>query len=403
MRKIEPDYEPQKKIQNHEIECEMTDSQLAFLCGLLKDKKPEKIVEVGVAHGGTTCVILECMKETGITSAIHSVDISEECYRAHGKKTGYAVDMVFDKLPDHITHFWHLGNALPCYLEEIGGEIDFLILDTVHSMPGEMLDFLAALPYLSSDAVVVLHDITLNQISDNEFGYATRIVYDVATAEKIIADHVDSEEILPGIGAFQVTGDTVKYIEKCFSSLAITWKYDLPDESLELYRAIYKRFYHADLVDLFDKAVRINRRRMFNEKFKKDQNEQAIIDFHRCVMNDWKLILYGAGYWAELITQYLHAMGKKEFAYIVSNDVDLSTCKAGKEIYHYSDLPYPEKECCLIMAIAPDKQESVMCNIAENSFQYIFKGGSSVYNQLAIYINDILTLRKAEACLIKEV
>ena len=64
----------------------MTDSQLAFLCGVLKDKKPEKIVEVGVAHGGRTCVILECLKENKITAVLHSVDISEKCYRAHGKK-----------------------------------------------------------------------------------------------------------------------------------------------------------------------------------------------------------------------------------------------------------------------------------------------------------------------------
>ena len=64
----------------------MTDSQLAFLCGVLKDKKPEKIVEVGVAHGGRTCVILECLKENKIAAVLHSVDISEKCYRAHDKK-----------------------------------------------------------------------------------------------------------------------------------------------------------------------------------------------------------------------------------------------------------------------------------------------------------------------------
>lgn len=403
MRKVELDFEPLKILQNQEVECEMTNSQLAFLCGVLKDKMPKKVVEVGVAHGGTTCVILECMKENGITAALHSVDISTECYRAHGKKTGYAVDMVFDKLPDNITHFWHLGNALPYYLEEIEGGIDFLILDTVHSMPGEMLDFLAALPYLSSNAVVVLHDITLNQISDNEYGYATRIVYDVATGKKIIADGVDPDEILPGIGAFQITKDTMKYVEKCFSALTITWKYDLTDDDLEQYKVIYKKFYHADLVELFKKAVTLNRTRMLKEKCKKEQADQAIIDFHRCVMGKYKLILYGGGYWAELVSQYLRAMGKKEAAYVVSNDIDISTCRIKNNIYHYSDLPYPEKDCCLIMAVDSEKQKSVMHSISENSFQYIFWGESYIYDRLAMYINDVLTLRKAETCLEKEV
>ena len=46
MRKIKLNYEPLQILQNQEVECEMTDSQLAFLCGVLKDKRPEKIVEV---------------------------------------------------------------------------------------------------------------------------------------------------------------------------------------------------------------------------------------------------------------------------------------------------------------------------------------------------------------------
>ena len=42
MRKIKLNYEPLQILQNQEVECEMTDSQLAFLCGVLKDKRPEK-------------------------------------------------------------------------------------------------------------------------------------------------------------------------------------------------------------------------------------------------------------------------------------------------------------------------------------------------------------------------
>ncbi|MBD5395943.1 MAG: class I SAM-dependent methyltransferase [Lachnospiraceae bacterium] len=395
MRKIETYYEPLKVLKDHEIECEMTDSQLAFLCGLIKDKQPKKIVEVGVAHGGTTCVILQCLKEIGITTSLHSVDISKECYRASGKRTGYAVDMAFPELPHEISHFWHLGNALPCYLEEIGGDIDFLILDTVHSLPGEMLDFLAALPYLSPNAVVVLHDITLNQITYNEFGYATRIVYETAVAEKIIADGVDPDEILPGIGAFQVTNDTIKYIEKCFSSLSITWKYDLPDKDLEQYRTIYRKFYDTALVELFDKTIAINRKRMLDEKQRKEKSERALIEFHKCVTGEYKIVLYGGGFWAELITQYLHAVKREADAYIVSDNADISACRIKDNIFHYSDLPYPQEECCLIMAIDSDKQKSVSKNISANSFRHIFCGEGYVYDRLEAYIKDVVILKKA--------
>ena len=40
---------------------EMTELQLSMLCGLIKEYRPEKIVEVGVAAGGTTAIILNCL------------------------------------------------------------------------------------------------------------------------------------------------------------------------------------------------------------------------------------------------------------------------------------------------------------------------------------------------------
>ena len=43
-------------------------------------------------------------------------------------------------------------------------DIDFIIIDTVHFMPGEFLTFLTALPQLKDGCIVVLHDIHLNMV-----------------------------------------------------------------------------------------------------------------------------------------------------------------------------------------------------------------------------------------------
>ena len=40
----------------------MSINDLSFLCGLIKKFKPKKIVEIGVAAGVSTTVILECLK-----------------------------------------------------------------------------------------------------------------------------------------------------------------------------------------------------------------------------------------------------------------------------------------------------------------------------------------------------
>ncbi len=60
---------------------EMTEPQLSMLCGLIKEYKPEKIVEVGVAAGGTTAVILNCLSLIELDTCVYSVDISERYYR----------------------------------------------------------------------------------------------------------------------------------------------------------------------------------------------------------------------------------------------------------------------------------------------------------------------------------
>lgn len=43
-----------------------------------------------------------------------------------------------------------------------------------------------------------------------------------------------------------------------------------------------------------------------------------------------------------------------------------------------------------------------MRNIAENSFQCIFKGEDYIYNRLAMYINNVLALKEAESYMEKK-
>lgn len=64
-KSVEPFNEPSNilnRIDNSIQKTEMSDSERGFLCGLLREHKPKKIVEVGVAEGGTTAVILECIR-----------------------------------------------------------------------------------------------------------------------------------------------------------------------------------------------------------------------------------------------------------------------------------------------------------------------------------------------------
>lgn len=396
MQKVELDYEPLVVGKTNEIICEMSDSQLAFLCGIIKSKRPKKIVEVGVAHGGTTCVIIQCLKMLGYPVELHSVDILEECYRAKGRRTGYCVDLAFSELPDNISHKWHLGRSLPQELDSIGKDIDVIILDTMHIMPGEMLDFLAAFPYLSQNAVVVLHDIILNQISLTDmFGYATRIVYDVVVAEKIVADGIDSDKLLPNIGAFAVNEDTQKYIEKCFSILSVNWVYDLTDEMLNQYMEIYSRHYDDELLNLFKRIVTINRNRLQQEKDKTQQAKETIVNFHKNIDNNHKLVLFGGGAYAERISCYLEQIGRKVDAYVISDSANLEECKIKKNIYHFSELPFLPSECNIIIALSRAKHNEVLSYLEDSRFHSVYPGVYDDYNKFIKFVDENVYIRES--------
>lgn len=88
-KSVEPFNEPSNilnRIDSSIEKTEMSDSERGFLCGLLRERRPRKIVEVGVAEGGTTAVILECVRELKLDCVMYSVDAAENLYYDETKR-----------------------------------------------------------------------------------------------------------------------------------------------------------------------------------------------------------------------------------------------------------------------------------------------------------------------------
>lgn len=56
---------------------------------------------------------------------------------------------------------WKLytGNTTAAFIEEIGGNIDFVFIDTAYVMPGEVLNIFEILPFLKRNAIISFDDI----------------------------------------------------------------------------------------------------------------------------------------------------------------------------------------------------------------------------------------------------
>lgn len=276
INQVQENYEPRDTIllklkehfPNRKNFITMTRRESGFVCGLVDETRPKKILEIGVESGGTTAMLLQQLEDFNQPYEFHSVDLNR---KLHNEDIGFLVNFVKENdlvAPLSVLeerHKLHLGRYLPQVIDEIGSNIDFVILDTVHYTPGELLDFPVILPYLKKGAVVVLHDVSLNQLNDpfhKSDAHATGLLFSAVHAdEKFLNFKPETKWIpysYPNIAAFKVTPDTRENVEDIFLAMMLTWNY-LPDyKELEIYHKFYKKHYPAEIISLFEEATKMN-------------------------------------------------------------------------------------------------------------------------------------------------
>lgn len=286
---------------------EMSSYDHAFICGLIKQNRPKKLLEIGVAEGGTTAVIVNCLALLEENCEIYSVDLNERFYQDIEKKTGYE----YERLNAHIRkqseieHQMLLGKTIGGQIEKVGYGIDFVILDTTHSLPGEILDFLCILPYLIKGATVVLHDTNLNyiralggtrnQVIESSKRIATKLLFSAVVADKylpIVQGNVAN------IAAFKISEDTYKYIAGLFYLLTCTWKSVPKVNELQEYRNIYVKHYEDWYLKLFDIAVADNCKILGRVEVAQSIQDENCMKYrfpYYEMPAGSKVVLYGAG------------------------------------------------------------------------------------------------------------
>lgn len=343
---------------------EMSEWQMQYLCELIREKRPQKMLEVGVAAGGTTAIILNCLATENIECEFISTDISENYYRDYNLKTGYVAEKAKKLIEKNVDHRLCIG-ILANLIKEIGDKIDFLILDTVHMLPGEILDFLVALPYLSERAMVVLHDVILHQFDEkNRYGCATQILLDSVVAEKKNIFGVDNKYGYPNIVAFEVTDDTYKYIYNVFSALTLPWQYLPSVEELSVYRKKYVKLgYDEDCLKVFDCACKMNIDTVSNHLVKKIDELKMVSNFVDDYRNE-KVYIYGAGTIGQRVYNLIEdAIDFQGF--VISDSETIITEKT----FHLSDVKEKMKNILVLIAVNVDIQNTLINMLKNNGIE----------------------------------
>lgn len=238
---------------------EITDDEQKFLNGIIRKIKPSKIVEIGVAFGGTSALILNAIKDFE-DAKLYSIDINKNCYKLHSKKTGFIVN---EKFP-HLADKWALftGRLTSEFIEKIGNNIDLVYIDTVHVTPGEMLNWLEILPFLKEESYVVLHDTFFMYIRD-------RVIKKIINySNNQILCYIRGELILPSykqnmfsrnIGAIKLSKNQEKYYMQYFLALGTQWQYLPSERELKVLKTFFKKYYGKKYENIFNDAIEKNK------------------------------------------------------------------------------------------------------------------------------------------------
>lgn len=238
---------------------ELSEAEHGFICGLIRKYKPKKIVELGVSGGGTSVLVLNCLQKLGLNDTkMYSVDLSETYHFNPDKKCGFQIDEAKPYLKNIDNHKLILGKILPEVIEDIAkdGKIDFIILDTTHYLPGELMDFAIAIPFLADNAVVVLDDTSFWFEGENRWAFATKVLFDLCISPNKY--YTETPDGFSKIVGFTMPEKTSLWKKNIFDALSMPWHY-FADNQIKVYENIVNKYFDKDILDSFKKAVDINR------------------------------------------------------------------------------------------------------------------------------------------------
>ena len=227
----------------------MWDNQREFLNGVIRKFKPKKIVEIGVAKGGGSCIILNAIQDIK-NAHLYSIDLSNDT------NIGICVKKVF---PEFLCKWTLFQNDIAAkFMEQIGNNIDMVFIDSAHFEPGEILDFLIVLPFLKEGAIVGFHDIG-NQI--------TKSVHRNEWAPYIIFNMIRGKTYLPSgdkilkhdIGIKILDKNQNKYVHDYVRALGGQWQYFPKEKHIRLIKEYFKKYYDDDCFFMLNETVEFNR------------------------------------------------------------------------------------------------------------------------------------------------
>ena len=233
-----------------------------FINGIIRKFKPKKCLEIGVARGGSSIIILNALKDIS-DSFLVSLDLNN-------KHPGYYVGENAKKYFPELTRNkkWQLytGEQPHKFLDKLNLKFDFLFLDTVHFTPGELINIIEVMPFLEENAIIILHDTMIHLSTINTYYSPREVKFHPSQiflmtslpGYKVILE--DEEKGTENIGAVFLNSNNEKDYLNYFLLLLSPWEYMPSNTHIEELRAFISKYYKKKIfLHLFNRAVEENK------------------------------------------------------------------------------------------------------------------------------------------------
>ena len=264
---------------------QMSSEEAQFINGIIRKNKLKNCLEIGVAHGGSSIVILNAIKDIE-NSVLVSIDLNKEVYDEPSKLTGYKVNENFPDLAKN----WKLytGDQPHKFLVDLNMKFDFALIDTVHVSPAEIINFIEVLPFLNENAIVVIHDLIWHfwYSNNNKFFPSCISLIPALFGDKVLIHRKDGD--MPNMGAVFLYSNQEEHYLDYFLLLMNFWEYIPSEEQINDLRIFIQKYYKDKrYITIFNTAVRENK--AANQNFKKINNEKKDGKYLAGLGHQWNL------------------------------------------------------------------------------------------------------------------
>jgi hypothetical protein len=224
---------------------EISVADAVFLSGLVAASRARNLVEIGVASGWSSAILLHSLQSAGVEDfVVNGVDLMPNFYLDPSHPTGAAVEAMVPQLTDN--YRLHTGRLAFEVTPELG-RTDFAFIDADHMHPWATLDLISVLPFIATNSWIAMHDINLCRFPRHKHRNRGPFYLFGAWPDA----RLTSSEAMPMIGAVLLERRPADYLELIFEILATPWEVVVDAPTLALLSSFVTVHFGAEAAERF--------------------------------------------------------------------------------------------------------------------------------------------------------